>query len=73
MPRNKTQRQSDAERDAFEERNSIGWGLRRPRVDTEEDRLWVAILCFLVALAVAGLLSIDDVDGPMPTAPEFVR
>jgi len=30
----------------------------------DSDRLWVSVLCFLVALAVAGLLSIDDVDGP---------
>lgn len=43
------------------------------RIDTEDDRLWVSVLVFLVALAIAGLLSIEDVDGPRPEAPEFVR
>ena len=40
--------------------------------DAENDRIWVSVLCFLVALAVAGILSVDDYE-PRPIAPEFQR
>lgn len=44
-----------------------------PRIDPEGDRLWLAVFVFLLAFAVAGLLSIDDLDGQRPTAPEYYR
>lgn len=39
--------------------------MNRRKIDTEDERLWVSVVCFLLALAFAGLLSMDDYE-PTP-------
>lgn len=47
--------------------------MKRGRIlrNAEPERLWVSVLVFLVALSIAALLSVDDVDSARPLAPEF--